>query len=216
METDVTVIGCCGCTHELFDNSAKHQTNMQRNLEIHQQETCVTVTWMKICYQLLCLTGDPVYMDAIEISAFNALYGSINVNHNRNSIARVMALRPGQLHAVDENKILLPFDSYSPLLPNIRGSMVGGFKTMGNGTFYGCCACIGAAGTGLLPSMAAMKRKDGIAINVYASGVIHAVTPGGQQLTLQMDTGYPYDGTVRIQMSLAEPEYFTLALRIPG
>ncbi len=215
METDVTVIGCCGCTHELFDNSAKHQTNMQRNLEIHQQETCVTVTWMKICYQLLCLTGDPVYADAIEISAFNALHGSINVNHMRTSVPKVVKYQPPK-HPVDENTILLPFDSYSPLLPNTRGTMVGGFKSMGEGTFYGCCACIGSAGTGLLPAMAAMKRRDGIAINYYGSGTIQTVTPGGQPLTLTIETGYPYDGDVKIRVNLPEPEYFTLALRIPG
>jgi len=42
------------------------------------------------------------------------------------------------------------------------------------------------------------------------------VTPGGQPLTLTIETGYPYDGDVKIRVNLPEPEYFTLALRIPG
>lgn len=40
-------------------------------------ETCVTVTWMKLCYQLLRLTGDPKFADEIEISSYNALAGAM-------------------------------------------------------------------------------------------------------------------------------------------
>ena len=40
-------------------------------------ETCVTVTWMKFSYQLYRLTGDPVYMDEFEKSAYNALLGAL-------------------------------------------------------------------------------------------------------------------------------------------
>jgi DUF1680 family protein len=36
-------------------------------------ETCVTVTWMKLCRTLLALTGNPVYADHIEATACNAL-----------------------------------------------------------------------------------------------------------------------------------------------
>jgi DUF1680 family protein len=75
LKTDVTVIGCSGCTHELFDNSILKQTYFN---EVQMQETCVTVTWMRILTRLLLLTGDVFYADRIEKSALNALYGSIN------------------------------------------------------------------------------------------------------------------------------------------
>ena len=55
-ETDVTVIGCSGCTHELFDHSAVRQFDAEEKGIM--QETCVTVTWMKFCWQMLCLTGE--------------------------------------------------------------------------------------------------------------------------------------------------------------
>ena len=44
---------------------------------IHMMETCVTVTWIKFCSQLLRLTGDPRYADAIEKSIYNALLGAM-------------------------------------------------------------------------------------------------------------------------------------------
>ncbi|MBE7172119.1 MAG: glycoside hydrolase family 127 protein [Williamsia sp.] len=43
----------------------------------HYQETCVTATWIKLSQQLLRLTGDPRYADAIEQSFYNALLGSM-------------------------------------------------------------------------------------------------------------------------------------------
>ena len=64
LETDFTVIGCCGCTHELFDNSTVRQANTTNDFVM--QETCVTVTLMKACYQALSLTGDAKYADIIE------------------------------------------------------------------------------------------------------------------------------------------------------
>jgi uncharacterized protein len=43
----------------------------------HYQETCVTVTWIKLCQQLLRLTGEAKYADAIEQSFCNALLGAM-------------------------------------------------------------------------------------------------------------------------------------------
>ncbi len=58
---------------ELWCNGAIEQTEM---LEA-PQETCATVTWMKLCYQLLRLTGDSKWADQMEISLYNALLGSM-------------------------------------------------------------------------------------------------------------------------------------------
>lgn len=43
----------------------------------HYQETCVTATWIKLSQQLLRLTGDSKYADAIEQTWYNALLGSM-------------------------------------------------------------------------------------------------------------------------------------------
>ena len=43
----------------------------------HSQETCVTATWIKLCQQLLRLTGEPKYADAIEQAYYNALLGAM-------------------------------------------------------------------------------------------------------------------------------------------
>jgi DUF1680 family protein len=40
-------------------------------------ETCVTFTWIKLCHNLLRLTGNPMYADQIERSVYNALMASM-------------------------------------------------------------------------------------------------------------------------------------------
>ena len=79
-ETEVSITGCCGCRHELFNNGTATQTDPNYPHPI--QETCVTVTWIKLCYQLLRLTGDVIYADEIEKSVYNALYGAVNTEHS--------------------------------------------------------------------------------------------------------------------------------------
>lgn len=43
----------------------------------HYQETCVTVTWLKFNQQMLRLTGEAKYAEAIERTFYNALLGSM-------------------------------------------------------------------------------------------------------------------------------------------
>ncbi|MDD5603183.1 MAG: glycoside hydrolase family 127 protein [Eubacteriales bacterium] len=195
IKSDITIIGCAGCTHELFDNSVIRQTNTEYQGVI--QETCVTVTWMKLCYQLLCLDGDPKLADQIELSVYNALPGSINTNGCTSNSG-------------------LPFDSYSPLLPNKRGRKVGGYKVMEDGKyFYGCCAAIGAAGTGLMALSSVMAARDGVCFNLYPEGRVKAKTPEGQDLLVKIKTEYPVSDTVDFEIDLEKEEEFAIYLRIP-
>ena len=136
-ETDITLIGCAGCTHELFDNSIESQT---MKTDMLMQETCVTVTWMRLCARMFLLTGEMKYAERVEKSAVNALYGSVNFYNQSVTMPKSGEVLPG-----------LPFDSYSPLVLNRRGRGVGGLKKFADGSFYGCCAAIGSAGLGLYP-----------------------------------------------------------------
>lgn len=78
----------------------------------------------------------------------------------------------------------LPFDSYSPLTAGTRGNGIGGLKLMSDNHYYGCCACIGAAGLGLVPRMALLSTKTGLVWNLFLEGQITTVTPAGKELTL--------------------------------
>lgn len=58
---------------EMWCNGAVEQTEILEK----PVETCATATWMKLCFQLLRLTGDPQWADQMEISLYNALLGAM-------------------------------------------------------------------------------------------------------------------------------------------
>lgn len=189
-KSDITLIGCAGCADEMFNNGTAKQTDDEYTGIM--QETCVTVTWMKLCNQLLLLTGEAKYADYIEQSVYNALHGAVNNNKNKTNGG-------------------LLFDSYSPLLLGMRGRDVGGRRNISTTKFYGCCAAIGAAGTGLPLVTAVTTTQNGIAINYYENG---SITANGLKLTIE--TLYPVDGKVKITIDQINEENKEISLRIPS
>lgn len=206
LETDFTIIGSCGCTHEFLDHSTVRQAKEETGPLM--EETCVTISIMKMLYQTALLTGQARYADAFELSFYNAYLGAFNTNHNTQTI---LLEEDPALHLKP-----LPFDSYSPLTSGYRGRGVGGFQIMRGHEFYGCCACIASAGCGLFPKLELLQSADSLVLNLYATGDIHAVTPQGVPLTLSISTTYPADGAVQITVAPAEPTQFSLKLRVPA
>ena len=205
LETDFTVIGSCGCTHEQFDHSTVRQANTNNG---PSQETCVTVTLMKFLYQLHLLTGDSKYVDAFETALYNAYLGAVNTQQ----IVEPLIYEQHPDWVAEP----LPFDSYSPLTAGKRGTLVGGMLVMPDMHYYGCCACIGSAGIGLVPKMQLLSRKDGFNLNLYTAGTIKSRTPAGQAVTFALTTNYPVSGKVTVKLSLEKPEGFKLYLRNPA
>jgi DUF1680 family protein len=211
--SDITIIGSAGCTHELFDNSAKKQTEYSEQI---MQETCVTVTYMKLCYQLLCLTGGAKYARYMEQAAYNAMLGSINFEGN------VIIGEPEKEKMRFSDEFIakiggFTFDSYSPLYKNKRNRAIGGFLAMDNNTkSYGCCVCIGAAGVALPLISSVMVIKGGFVVNHYMNGTFTSVTPSGQPVKIKMETGYPFDGKVKFTIDVDTPELFKLKIRVPS
>lgn len=72
IESEINIAGS-GTAFECFYNGAKYQTEPT----YHTMETCVTMTWMKLCFNLLRLTENSLYADQIEKSTFNALLASV-------------------------------------------------------------------------------------------------------------------------------------------
>lgn len=194
LETDFTIIGSSACNHEYFNNATVQQTNT--DITEGMQETCVTITLMKLCYQVLCLNGDSKLMDKLEQTIYNALMGSVNTE------------------MVDRNGGF-PFDSYSPSFARNRGIGIGGLRFMKGGYIYGCCACIGSAGTGLMALCSYMARRDGIAVNMFTSGSVKFKTPDMCEAQIFVRTDYPVGRCFNMQVVTDSEERFVVAIRIP-
>ena len=204
LESDYTVIGCCGCTHELFDNSSAKQTEYSEGV---MQETCVTVTLMKLCARLLMITGDSKYADVIERSGYNALFGAVNSENQ--TMKRTLGIVWKGKEAVPVPHEAFPFDSYSPLFLGQRAKKVGGFRVMGKRS-YGCCAAIGGAGTAIFGLAAIAEGKNGYFINLYNDG-IYSDKAAGVKISVKANLYKKGEAKVAVK---TEGET-TLYLRIP-
>lgn len=72
LDTEINITGSGSGVECWF--GGKHLQTMHID---HYQETCVTATWIKLSQQLLRLTGEAKYADAIEQTWYNALLGSM-------------------------------------------------------------------------------------------------------------------------------------------
>lgn len=210
-ETELTEIGALGCQYENFDNATETQTQYVKGPGL---ETCVTVTWMNCCYQLLCYTGNSKFADYIEQSAVNALYGAINTEKNK-KVYKWYLEQPARLNA---KGMFLPFNSYSPLVNKERAIDIGGVRLINTeGQFYGCCTCIGSAGTALTALYGLMQDDEGYVINSYESAIFQLKTPSGADIVVKVASDVLYgDGTVTFTFEMKQKEKLAFKLRIPS
>lgn len=197
--SDVTIIGCSGCTHELFDNSAVMQTEYHENI---MQETCVSVTWMRVNRRLFELTGEAKYMNRFEVSGYNALYGSLNTEMNKQ-----LCMETQEYVAAGA------FDSYSPLYMNTRGRGIGGYCTFASGGYNGCCLAIGACGIALMPLSAVMQNDQKVFVNLMFDGEASVKDKDGKAVKLVFQSNYPANGYGKI--TITEECALALAIRNP-
>ncbi len=189
---ETTIIGGIGCTEELFDHASTRQT--QPPLRDIMQETCVSVTWMKFCMQVLYATGDMRFANMYEKTLYNAYLGAFNFKNNC------------------DNR---PFDSYSPLLCDTRGKCMGGKMVLRDNTVYGCCIAIASAGIGVFHKLALVRTHFGVALNMYEQGTIKTLTPGGNDIVFNIKTAYPVGERVDITLDVEKDEPFEIRLRVP-
>lgn len=195
-DSDITIIGCAGCTHELFDNSAVKQTEYSEQI---MQETCVSVTWIRVMTRMYLLTGDARYYEQIERTGYNALYGSLNTKQ-----CAQMELNSGQYLRAKT------FDSYSPLYMNSRGRGIGGYLTFANGEYGGCCVAIGACGVSIMPLLAVVHDEEYTYVNQQFSGKVTVKDSSGKDVTLKLE----YQGPLQDSCTISIHDVCKLNLKI--
>lgn len=132
---ETTLVGV-GTSGEIWFSGANRQTEVVGK----PMETCVTVTWMKLCDQLLRLTGDVRYADELEKNLYNGLLGAM--------------MPDGQWWAYFSGLMGVRVPSY------VQHSDVN----------LSCCVVNGPRGLMLTPFWAFMQSADGPVVNLYSPG----------------------------------------------
>ena len=162
-ESEFTIIGGLGSESEFFNHSSSNQTSVPSKPGL---ETCVTVSFMSFCNDLLKVTGDSFYASLIETMSYNALFGATNDEDQEMDLAEGRVWKEeGGYDTPHHEKFF--FDSYTPLVNDRRAKLVGGYMLLQNGRSYGCCAANGGYGLGLVRDFAFLKKENGFAVNFY-------------------------------------------------
>lgn len=194
-EKEIMITGS-GSDQELWSDGVRQQTQLMQQ----PVETCVTVTWMKLCYQLLRLTGDPQWADYLETALYNALLGAMTPDGT--------------------------WWSYFSPLTGERVPSTCQHADVG----LSCCVANGPRGLLLTPAWAVMSSAAGPVINLFAAGsyrqkvgsqtitlLQHTDYPVTNKTIIELSTSGPVDFTltVRIPKWSAQTHLSVNGQRIP-
>lgn len=208
-ESEFTIIGGLGTESEFFNHSSLTQTSIPSKQGL---ETCVTVSFMSLCDDLLKATGDSFYASLIETMSYNALFGATNDEGQKMNLAegRVWKEEGGYVTPAHEQFF---FDSYTPLVKDRRAKLVGGFMVLQNGRSYGCCAANGGYGLGLVRDFAFLKKENGFVINFYSDFKANS-TINDKKVSFSLKGDLFTSGKIKLKIK-GYDTFFSLSLRIP-
>ncbi len=171
---------------EAWDNTAFEQTNPDIK---RMMETCVGVTWMKFCSQMLRLTGDSAPADEIEKYICNGLLGAMKPTGDGFSYVNLLNGKK-----VNDHGWGCHFDKLHVT----------------------CCNLSGPIGLSYIPFIAVTGSVSGPVVNLYNAAELTTNTPAGQTLKMKIDTDYPQSGKIKIHVNPEKSEKFSVHLRIPA
>jgi uncharacterized protein len=162
-------------------------------------ETCASIASIMFSWRLLLARGHARYADLIERTLYNVVATAVgrdgrsffytNTLHQR---------RPGTPARQDipaaraESPLRAPWFPVSCCPPNIART-------------FAALACY-----------VATVDDEGLQLHQYASAEIRTTLPDGRPVAVDVATRYPRDGMVRIRVLTADPDPWTLTVRVPA
>jgi DUF1680 family protein len=162
------------------------------NLSAHN-ETCANIGNLLWNRRMLELTGDAKYADIVELTLYNSILSGVSMNGEDFFYTNPLAASrnyPYQLRWMGGRQPYIALSNCCP--PNT-------VRTIAEVNNY--CYSIDSAG---------------IYIDMYAGNVLKTRLKDGSSFSLEQQTDYPWEGTVRINIKEASANPLDIALRIPG
>jgi DUF1680 family protein len=162
-------------------------------------ETCASVASIMFSWRLLLAQGSPRYADLIERNLFNVVATSpshagtaffyANTLHQRRPGA---AATDGEVSPRASSSLRAPWFEVSCCPPNVARTLAG------------------------LAGYVATADDEGLQLHQYAPAAIRTTLPDGTAVALDVETGYPRDGVVRVRVREDAATPWTLSLRVPA
>lgn len=156
-------------------------------------ETCAGIAAVQWAWRLLLATGDALYADVIERVLYNAVLPGVSLAGTEYFYVNALQLR-SQAHATNATQAV-----------------------NGRGAWFDCACCPPNVMRTLasLDQYAATADAEGLQLHQYADGVWTARL-GEESLGVEVATGYPHAGEIRLRILEAPAGEAALSLRIPA
>ena len=169
---------------------------------VHGTELCSIVETMFSLEALVGMTGRVDYGDRLERIAYNAL----PTQHSDDYTQRQYYQQPNQIDLASADRGASPFVTDHDGENNCFGLING----------YPCCTTNMHQGwPKFVRSMWQATADGGLAAIAYGPCTVTAAVGSGTEVTIEEDTTYPFEDTIRLRVEPEAAESFPLRLRIP-
>jgi len=185
-----------GLPHGMFSGDE----DIHGNDPVQGTELCATVEAMYSLEQIISISGETHYMDALERMTFNALPAQTTEDFYHRQyfgIANQVEVKKGIYN------FSLPF---SRKMNNVYGPFAG----------YTCCTANMHQGWPKYISHLWYSTTDGgVAALVYGPNKLETTLPSGVGLTIDEQTQYPFEDQIKFIVQPSKPSDFPIEFRIP-
>jgi DUF1680 family protein len=138
-------------------------------------------------WRMLAATGDAKFTDVLERALYNGINSGMSLDGTLYCYRNPLAFDPST-----GEKIRNPWYDTTCCPPNLERIFAS------------------------LPGYFYSTSKDGIYLHLYANSELNWHLENGTGLKVAQKTNYPWDGSVEIAVTPAQPSNFTFNLRVPG
>ncbi|GAB4040393.1 beta-L-arabinofuranosidase domain-containing protein [Spirosoma gilvum] len=186
-----------GLPHGMFSGDE----DLHGNEPTQGVELCAVVETMFSLEEIIGITGDPAYMDALERITFNALPTQTTDDYHSRQYFQIA------------NQVQVSRGVFDFSLPFGRGMN----NVFGPYAGYTCCTANMHQGwTKFASHLWYATPAKGVAALEYAPNTLKTKVAGGTDVTILEATDYPFDDQITFTISLPKPTTFPFDLRIPG
>jgi uncharacterized protein len=150
-------------------------------------ESCAAIGNMMWNWRMLAATGEAKYADVIERALYNGINSGMSLNGALYCYRNPLAFDPSS-----GDKIRNEWYDTTCCPPNLERTLAS------------------------LPGYFYSTSADGVYVHLYDNSQLDWRLENGTGLKIEQKTNYPWDGSVEIAVTPAQPGEFTLFVRIPG
>lgn len=200
------ITGACGA---LYDGTSPDGTSYEPKevQKVHQaygrdyqlpnmtahNESCANIGNMLWNWRMLQVTGDARYADIVELTLYNSILAGVSLSGKKYFYTNPLCVNdhiPYTLRWSKEREEYIKLCNCCP--PNT-------VRTIAEVSNY-----------------AYSLSAKGLYCNLYGSNELSTTLRDGSHLELKQETGYPWDGNIRITIKEASAKPFSIFVRIPG